>query len=303
MPAPLGALSRRSIVIPCHLTLFLAQALKTRLTDERTRSVLNLALPAVGEQMLNMLVGLADTFMVGHLGTSRGRRGGPVDPAVMLVTTFFAAVATGVTALVARHIEQGAEIAKGILGQGYLGRGTGPPGHGAEPGAGRADHGQHPRPRRRGGAGRKLPEHRLHHVPAGGLDVHRQRGAARPGDTRTPMLVMLAVNVVNIAVAYLFIYGPGPFPQLGVEGSALGAAAGRGVGGLLVTGLLLAAGRSAADRRQPSRRKKELSPPWKMEARRPASTSCACGRVCSAPMPSRCSGSSTSACLRHGTVP
>ena len=60
------------------------------------------------------------------------------------------------------------------------------------------------------------------------------------GDTRTPMLVMLAVNVVNIVVAYLFIYGPGPFPQLGVEGSALGAAAGRGVGGLLVTGLLLA---------------------------------------------------------------
>ena len=59
------------------------------------------------------------------------------------------------------------------------------------------------------------------------------------GDTRSPMLVMLAVNVVNIAVAYLFIYGPGPFPQLGVEGSALGAAAGRGVGGLLVTGLLL----------------------------------------------------------------
>ena len=40
------------------------------------------------------------------------------------------------------------------------------------------------------------------------------RGA---GDTRSPMLVMLAVNVVNIAVAYLFIYGPGPFPQLGVE--------------------------------------------------------------------------------------
>jgi Na+-driven multidrug efflux pump len=59
------------------------------------------------------------------------------------------------------------------------------------------------------------------------------------GDTRSPMLVMLAVNVVNIAVAYLFIYGPGPFPELGVEGSALGAAVGRGVGGLLVTGLLL----------------------------------------------------------------
>ena len=62
------------------------------------------------------------------------------------------------------------------------------------------------------------------------------RGA---GDTRSPMMVMLVVNVVNIAVAYTFIYGPGPFPQLGVAGSALGAAAGRGAGGLLVTWLLL----------------------------------------------------------------
>ena len=29
-----------------------------------------LALPAVGEQLLNMTVGLVDTFMVGHLGAS-----------------------------------------------------------------------------------------------------------------------------------------------------------------------------------------------------------------------------------------
>ena len=102
-------------------TLALAHALKTRLTDERTHSVLNLALPAVGEQMLNMLVGLADTFMVGHLGASAVAAVGLSNQAVMLVTTFFAAVATGVTALVARHIgarETGS--AEGILGQGYL---------------------------------------------------------------------------------------------------------------------------------------------------------------------------------------
>ena len=83
--------------------------------------MLNLALPAVGEQMLNMLVGLADTFMVGHLGASAVAAVGLSNQAVMLVTTFFAAVATGVTALVARHIgarETGS--AEGILGQGYL---------------------------------------------------------------------------------------------------------------------------------------------------------------------------------------
>jgi len=222
-------------------TFALAHALKTRLTDERTHSVLSLALPAVGEQMLNMLVGLADTFMVGHLGASAVAAVGLSNQAVMLVTTFFAAVATGVTALVARHIgarETGA--AEGILGQGYLlGAALGllgtvlslalavpimialrAPADVVIPGA------------------NYLSIVSTTFLLAAWMFIGNAalRGS---GDTRSPMLVMLAVNIVNIAVAYLFIYGPGPFPQLGVEGSALGAAAGRGVGGLLVTGLLL----------------------------------------------------------------
>jgi Na+-driven multidrug efflux pump len=223
------------------VTLSLAHALKTRLTDERTYSVLNLALPAVGEQLLNMLVGLADTFMVGHLGANAVAAVGLSNQAVMLVTTFFAAVATGVTALVARHIgarEIGS--AEGILGQGYLlGAALGllgtvlslalavpimvalrAPADVVEPGA------------------RYLSIVSTTFVLAAWMFIGNAalRGS---GDTRSPMLVMLAVNIVNSAVAYLFIYGPGPFPQLGVEGSALGAAVGRGVGGLLVTGLLL----------------------------------------------------------------
>jgi len=222
-------------------TLSLTHALKTRLADERTHSVLNLALPAVGEQMLNMLVGLADTFMVGHLGASAVAAVGLSNQAVMLVTTFFAAVATGVTALVARHIgarENGS--AEGILGQGYLlGAALGllgtvlslalavpimvalrAPADVVAPGA------------------NYLSIVSTTFLLAAWMFIGNAalRGA---GDTRSPMLVMLAVNMVNIVVAYLFIYGPGPFPQLGVEGSALGAAAGRGVGGLLVTGLLL----------------------------------------------------------------
>jgi putative MATE family efflux protein len=63
------------------------------------------------------------------------------------------------------------------------------------------------------------------------------------GDTRTPMLVMLAVNGVNIGVAYAAIYGLGPVPALGVTGSAIGAATARGAGGLIVT-LILLRGRS-----------------------------------------------------------
>src|SRR5262245_30453763 len=41
---------------------------------QRRQRVLALALPAVGEQVLNTLVGLADTFLVGHLNPSVSAR-------------------------------------------------------------------------------------------------------------------------------------------------------------------------------------------------------------------------------------
>jgi putative MATE family efflux protein len=62
------------------------------------------------------------------------------------------------------------------------------------------------------------------------------RGA---GDTRTPLYVMLVVNALNIVVAWTAINGPFGLPKLGVVGSALGAATGRTVGGILVIALLL----------------------------------------------------------------
>jgi putative MATE family efflux protein len=58
------------------------------------------------------------------------------------------------------------------------------------------------------------------------------------GDMRTPMMVILVVNVVNAVVAYVLIYGPGPFPAYGVIGSGLGFTAGAIVGGVLVLAVL-----------------------------------------------------------------
>ncbi len=42
------------------------------------------------------------------------------------------------------------------------------------------------------------------------------------GDTITPLILLLVTNAVNIAVNYVFIFGWGPFPQLGVTGAAIG---------------------------------------------------------------------------------
>jgi putative MATE family efflux protein len=202
---------------------------------------LALALPAVGEQLLNMAVGLADTFMVGHLGAAAVAAVGLANQAVMLVTTFFFALATGVTALVARHIgAKEPDRASVIVHQGYLlGALIGliatalglafatptlyilqAPAEVVAPGA------------------TYLSIVALTFLLASWLFIGNAclRGA---GDTRSPMLTMLVVNVVNIAVAYAFIYGPGPLPALGVAGSAVGAATARGIGGLIVAGLLL----------------------------------------------------------------
>jgi len=219
------------------LAFAIPKQLHSRLDHAGYGRVLNLALPAVGEQLLNMAVGLVDTFMVGHLGAEAVSAVGLSNQAVMVVTTFFAAVATGVTALAARHVgAKEPEQASRIVNQGYLiGAGIGllatifgltlavpimhvlrAPAEVVQPGA------------------VYLSTVSLTFLLAAWLFIGNAalRGA---GDTRTPMLVMLIVNVVNIVVAYAFIYGLGPAPALGVTGSAIGAATARGLGGVIVT--------------------------------------------------------------------
>lgn len=53
------------------------------------------------------------------------------------------------------------------------------------------------------------------------------RGA---GDSVTPLRVMGIVVVLNLALNYLLIFGPGPFPAWGIAGSAVATVAARGVG-------------------------------------------------------------------------
>lgn len=53
------------------------------------------------------------------------------------------------------------------------------------------------------------------------------------GDTRTPMLITLGVNVLNIILASVLIFGFGPIPALHIRGAGIATALARGLGGLI----------------------------------------------------------------------
>lgn len=78
------------------------------------------------------------------------------------------------------------------------------------------------------------------------------------GDTVTPLVLGGTVSLLNVAFDYLFMFGPGPFPALGVPGAALGTVTAWIVGSLLGVVLLLR-GRTVL-RLQPGR--------WRLEPAR-----------------------------------
>ncbi|MFO8060998.1 MAG: MATE family efflux transporter [Bacillota bacterium] len=65
------------------------------------------------------------------------------------------------------------------------------------------------------------------------------RGA---GDTRTTMRVNAGVNVLNITLNYILIFGHLGFPALGVRGAAIATSTARGIGGLVILALLCRGG-------------------------------------------------------------
>ena len=205
------------------------------------RDVLRLALPAMGEQLLSMMVGIVDTFLVGHLGAAPLAAVGLANQWVFMAMTLFGAIATGATALIARFIgARDPEQADEVLRQAML--------LGVLVGIAATVLGltlTEPAIRLLGAQGEVIALGTAYLRIVAGIFFFSTlmfignaslRGA---GDTRTPLLVMLVVNTCNVAVAWTLVNGAFGAPRLGVVGSALGAATGRLVGGVLVVAILL----------------------------------------------------------------
>src|SRR6056297_244242 len=73
-------------------------------SENLVKTVWILAWPVIVEMLLLTLTGIVDMAMVGRLGPASIAAVGLGNQFVMLTTTAFAAIRTGTTALVARHI-------------------------------------------------------------------------------------------------------------------------------------------------------------------------------------------------------
>jgi len=193
------------------------------------------------EHLLNSLVGFVDTALAGRLGVAETNALAVTGYVGWLVGMLHMAVGVGAGAVVARAIGgQHRTLASAALGQAMLlalgwGAAVGLGVFLAAPFIGRLF----------GLEGEALDLAVLFirlTMPIAPVRAVLFVGAAAmraAGDTRTPFLVMLGVNLINIAASVLLVFGPAPLGGHGVSGIAAGTALAWGSGGLVIGGLLL----------------------------------------------------------------
>ncbi|MCH8964941.1 MAG: polysaccharide biosynthesis C-terminal domain-containing protein, partial [Planctomycetes bacterium] len=232
-----------------------ADTLNTKISqaDGVGLAIVVLALPVLGEQFCNILVGLVDTFLAGRfLNKEAITAVGIASYVSWLATMLSGFIGVGSTALIARAVGAGDSVQANRLANqsmglaGFLGfamvvvllilASLLPPmlGLPAEAAAMTA------RYLRIDAFGQFLYAYML-------IGAACLRGA---GDTRTPMLIMIGVNFVNVVVSVTLCLGLGPFPMLGVIGIAAGTVAARSLGGVVML-VVLYRGRTALKLNRP----------------------------------------------------
>ena len=199
------------------------------------RAIALLAIPMVLEMLMESLFGLVDVFWVAHLGADAVATVGYTETCLTILFAIAIGLSTGATATVARRIgekdpraasiaaAQAILVAVGlstvIAVTGYL---------------------YAPALLRIMGASDRV-------VAIGTTYTRTMLGGSATvfllflinavfrgaGDAAMAMRVLWIANAVNICLNPLLIFGIGPFPRLGLAGSATGTTIGRGIGVLL----------------------------------------------------------------------
>jgi MATE family multidrug resistance protein len=204
------------------------------------RQIYILALPMLGELSFNFLVGFVDTYLAGHISKEANVAVGMATYATWLLTVLFTLVGVGAAALVARSIGGGdRRTANRAVNQALLlavvaGLITSVAAYLLAPAL----------------ATQLAPTEIARTIARGYLRIDALgylvlaitaigNGLLRAsGDTRTPMVIMVVVNIVNAIVSVALVHGWVTEP-LGPTGIALGTLVARSLGGLIIVGVML----------------------------------------------------------------
>src|SRR5580704_9307905 len=197
-----------------------------------SRAIILLAVPMVLEMSMESLFGVVDVFWVSRLGADAVATVGLTETALTLVFVIALGLSMGATALVARRIGEKDEQAAGLVAvQAII--------IGLIVSAATAIFGYFFAPNLlhiMGGSDSvvKLGSGYTRMILSGSATIFLLflinavfRGA---GDAAIAMRVLWVANLVNICLNPCLIFGLGPFPKLGVTGSAVGTTIGRGIG-------------------------------------------------------------------------
>lgn len=204
--------------------------------SEQSKKILDLAIPATVENILQTLVGFIDTLMIARIGLLAVTAVGISNNIMAIYLAVFIALGVGTSSLISRYLGAASKpdarrIAIQSTGLSLL---TGLV-------FGAATMLLAPQLLGLLGAGGEVVMAALpfFYLVGGGsifMSLLTTFGSIlrATGDTRTPMKVNATVNVLNVIVDYVLIFGLGPIPALGILGTAIGTVVARLAGTALM---------------------------------------------------------------------
>ncbi len=206
-----------------------------------TGSIFKVAVPAVVEQLLIMIVGVVSLAFVGHLSNEAVTAVGLINSLFGFIQVFFVALSTGCTVIIARLIGEGdIQKAKAAIKECVL------IGFAAStlltiilivfarPIISTFFNGAEKQVINIATSYFKIT---LITLPLMFSNIIISGSLRGSGDTKTPMLIANVVNILNIALSYVLIYGVSigslTIEKKGIAGAAIAVCIARGVGGIL----------------------------------------------------------------------
>ncbi len=207
-----------------------------KLNAEADKEIISMAWPSITEQILEMMVGMVSTIFMGQIGTYAVAAVGMVNMLMGFMQTVFSGLSIGTTVVIARVTGEGnrEDAKRALIQSGYMAILVGlimvVPGKlfsfnilglffgGAEPEVFKA--------------GISYFNIVLFNMPFLVLDIIISGAMRGAGDTKTPMVITGGVNILNIILNTVLIFGLPALhiPAYGIVGSAIAVTVSRIVG-------------------------------------------------------------------------